>query len=122
MSGRNLNKKSPGHQTNQHWISSHCLKSAELKGRGFLKKGFLKKEAVHLRSTSKRKGGSGGGPTLGPMLKSLHRGLKGGGADPLDLPMKGVPFGRLDCSPKAHTPVTQRSQWQITREAQRGFR
>ena len=30
---------------------------------------------VHLRSTSKEKGG---GPTLGPMLKSLHRGPKGG--------------------------------------------
>ena len=28
---------------------------------------------VHLRSTSKK----GGGPTLGPMLKSLHRGPKG---------------------------------------------
>ena len=31
---------------------------------------------VHLRSTSKKRGG---GPTLGPMLKSLHRGPKGGG-------------------------------------------
>ena len=29
---------------------------------------------VHLRSTSRK----GGGPTLGPMLKSLHRGPKGG--------------------------------------------
>ena len=28
----------------------------------------------------------GGGPTLGPMLKSLHRGPKGGGPDPLDPP------------------------------------
>ena len=36
---------------------------------------------VHLRSTSK-KGGARGGPTLGPMLKSLHRGPKGGGPDP----------------------------------------
>ena len=30
---------------------------------------------IHLRSTSKT---GGGGPTLGPMLKSLHRGPKGG--------------------------------------------
>ena len=35
---------------------------------------------VHLRSTSKKGGGGPrGGPTLGPMLKSLHRGPKGGG-------------------------------------------
>ena len=40
---------------------------------------------VHLRSTSK-KGGPGGGPILGPMLKSLHRGPKGGGPGPLDPP------------------------------------
>ena len=33
---------------------------------------------VNLRSTSKERG-PGGGPTLGPMLKSLHRGLTGGG-------------------------------------------
>ena len=32
---------------------------------------------VHLRSTSKK-----GGPTLGPMLKNLHRGPKGGGSRP----------------------------------------
>ena len=29
-----------------------------------------------------KKGGPGGGPTLGPMLKSLQRGLKGGGQAP----------------------------------------
>ena len=40
---------------------------------------------VHLRSTSKKKGGGGGprgGLTLGPMLKSLHRGPKGGAGPP----------------------------------------
>ena len=42
---------------------------------------------VHLRSTSKKRGGGPrGGPALGPMLKSLHRGPKGGGPDPLDPP------------------------------------
>ena len=33
---------------------------------------------VHLRSTSKKGGGSRRGPILGPMLKSLHSGQKGG--------------------------------------------
>ena len=46
--------------------------------------GFLKRGA-HLRSTSK-KGGPGGGPTLGPMLKSLQRGPKKGGGRPLERP------------------------------------
>ena len=41
---------------------------------GFLKGGG----GVQIRSTSK-KGGPDGGPILGPMLKSLHRGTKGGG-------------------------------------------
>ena len=43
----------------------------------------LSKEAggVHLRSTSK-KGGPGGGPILGPMLKSLHSGPKRGVRNP----------------------------------------
>ena len=36
---------------------------------------------VQIRSTSK-KGGPDGGPILGPMLKSLHRGTKGGVMDP----------------------------------------
>ena len=41
--------------------------------------GFLK-GGVHLRSTRKKGGGGPrGGPTLGLMLKSLHRGPKGGG-------------------------------------------
>ena len=50
--------------------------------------GFLKRGGVHLRSTSKKKGGGGprGGPTLGPMLKSLHRGPRGGGGGPDPLP------------------------------------
>ena len=40
---------------------------------------FLKRGEVHLRATSKKRGGgSGGSPTLGPMLKSLHRGTKRG--------------------------------------------
>ena len=39
--------------------------------------GFLKGGA-QIRSTIKR-GGPDGGPILGPMLKSLHRGTKGGG-------------------------------------------
>ena len=47
--------------------------------------GFLKGGGVQIRSTSK-KGGPDGGPILGPMLKSLHRGTKGGGGDPLDPP------------------------------------
>ena len=35
-----------------------------------------------------KKGGPGGGKMLGPMLKSLHRGPKGGGGpDPLDPPL-----------------------------------
>ena len=42
--------------------------------------GFFKRwGGGHLRSTSKRKGGPRGGPTLGPMLKRLHRGPKWGG-------------------------------------------
>ena len=46
---------------------------------GFLKGGG----GVQIRSTSK-KGGPDGGPILGPMLKNLHRGTKGGGGpDPL---------------------------------------
>ena len=37
--------------------------------------GLLKGGGVHLKSTSKKRGGGpGGGPILGPMLKSLHRG------------------------------------------------
>ena len=47
---------------------------------------------LHLRSTSKK----GGCPTLGPMLKCLHRGPKGGGGpDPLDPPgsASGILFG-----------------------------
>ena len=36
---------------------------------------------VQIRSTSK-KGGPDGGPILGPMLKSLHRGTKGGSRPP----------------------------------------
>ena len=45
--------------------------------------GFLK-GGVHLRSTSKKRGGGPrGGPTLGPMLKSLHRDPN---PDPLDPP------------------------------------
>ena len=46
--------------------------------------GFLKGGGVHLRSTSKKRGGGGprGGATLGPMLKSLHRGPKRGGSGP----------------------------------------
>ena len=50
--------------------------------------GFLK-GGGHIMSTSK-KGGQTGGPILGPMLKSLHRGTKGGGANPpgpLDPPL-----------------------------------
>ena len=34
---------------------------------------------VHLRFPSKRGGGPGGDPTLGPLLKSLHPGPKKGG-------------------------------------------
>ena len=50
--------------------------------------GFLKGGGVHLRFTSKKKEGPGGGPTLGPMLKSLQRGQKKweGGPDPLPPP------------------------------------
>ena len=43
--------------------------------------GFFKR-GVHLRCTSKKRG-PGGGPILGPMLKSLHHGpKKGGGGGP----------------------------------------
>ena len=49
---------------------------------GFLKGGG---RGVQIRSTRK-KGGPDGGPILGPMLKSLHRGTKGGGPDPLAPP------------------------------------
>ena len=51
--------------------------------------GFFQKEGggVYLRSTSK-KGGPGGGPILGPMLKSLRSRPKGSRPlDPLDPPM-----------------------------------
>ena len=41
---------------------------------GFLKGGG----GVQIRSTSKKGGRPDGGPILGPMLKSLHRGTKGG--------------------------------------------
>ena len=56
--------------------------------------GFLKGGGVHLDlGLQAKKGGGGprGGPTLGPMLKSLHRGPKGGGGgpDPLDPPPPG---------------------------------
>ena len=47
---------------------------------------FSKGGGVHLRSTSKNKGGGGGpgeGPILGPMVKSLHSVPKKGGPDPL---------------------------------------
>ena len=42
-----------------------------------------------------------GGPTLGPMLKSLHRGPKGGGPDPLDPP---PPWIRHWCTSSAMNP------------------
>ena len=51
--------------------------------------GFLKGGGVHFRSTSKKKGGPRGGTTLGPMLKSLHHGPKGGAGPP------GPPLGPL---------------------------
>ena len=65
---------------------------------------------VHLRSTSKKRGG---GPTLGPMLKSLHRGPKGGGVrtpwtPPLDPPLgvyTGGPKGALPPPPPKLTPA-----------------
>ena len=46
---------------------------------GFLKGGV---QIRSTKSTSKKKGGGrpDGGPILGPMLKSLHRGTKGGGS------------------------------------------
>ena len=74
---------------------------------GFLKAGG----GVKIRSTSK-KGGPDGGPILGPMLKSLHRGTKGGRPDhrakntwtpppphththtPLDTPMGSIARGQ----------------------------
>ena len=49
---------------------------------------IFEKGGVQIRSTSK-KGGPDGGPILGPMLKSLHHGTKGGGPDPLDPPPPG---------------------------------
>ena len=42
---------------------------------GFFKKGG----GIHLRSTSKKRGGAA---TLGPMLKNLYRGPKMGGPEP----------------------------------------
>ena len=48
--------------------------------------GLFERGGVQIRSTSK-KGGPDGGPILGLMLKSLHRGTKGGGPDPLDPPL-----------------------------------
>ena len=41
--------------------------------------GFLKGGGSILGLQAKEGGGPRGGPTLGPMLKSLHRGPKGGG-------------------------------------------
>ena len=41
--------------------------------------GFLKGGGVQIRSIQAKEGGADGGPILGPMLKSLHRGTKGGG-------------------------------------------
>ena len=51
-------------------------------------------KGVHLSNNRKnKKGGPGGGPTLGPMLKSLHCGPRGGGGgpDPLDPPPRICP-------------------------------
>ena len=47
--------------------------------------GFLKGGGARLGLPAKG-GGADGGPILGPMLKNLHRGTKGGGPDPLDPP------------------------------------
>ena len=52
-------------------VLTPCITGADP---GFFKRGG----GVHLRSTSKKKGGRGGGPILGPMLKSLHSGPKRG--------------------------------------------
>ena len=53
--------------------------------------GFLK-GGVQIRSIPAKKGLPDGGPILGPMLKSLHRGTKGGGPDPLDPPPLDPPL------------------------------
>ena len=55
--------------------------------------GFLK-GGGHYRSTSNKRG-PGGGPTFGPILKSLQRGQKGD-PDPLDPPPPSPdpPMGR----------------------------
>ena len=69
------------------YIISVCIHAHHRGGSRIFQKGG----GVHLRSTSKKKGrGPGGGPTLGPMLKSLHSGQKGGSGPPgppLDPPM-----------------------------------
>ena len=44
--------------------------------------GFLKRGGGASIGLQAKKGDSGGGPILGPMLKSLHRGPKGGSSPP----------------------------------------
>ena len=47
--------------------------------------GFWKGRGYNLLGLhAKRGGGGSGGPALVPMLKSLHREPKGGGADPME--------------------------------------
>ena len=58
---------------------------------GFLDPGFRKGGGGILGLQAKQGGGAGGGPTLGPVLKSIQRGQRGEGSGPpgplLDPPM-----------------------------------
>ena len=73
---------------------------------------FEKGGGGSILSLQQKKGGPGGSPTLGPMLKSLHRGPKGGGgsgppASPPPGSAYGTPLDKLhEIAPIVNKPYT----------------
>ena len=88
-------------------MHDRAWKKGELRGGSRIFEGG----GVHLRSTSKKGGGSKrGGPTLGPMLKRLHRGPKGGGGPGPLPPPPGSATGaicKLECMTHSITSPDQ---------------
>ena len=77
---------------------------------------FGKRGGGHLRSTSKKRG-AGGDPTLGPKLKSLHRGTEREGPDTLDDRLI-CPFHEADRSLVSRSPATTIKQRPLLRQFQ----